>query len=1186
MTKPYSQKILETVFKRFLAPGLVLLSSLTSYSNDNPVRLNVRLAEPTPDPKITSTPVTTAKAGTEYKYSIQANDPASRELIFTAPKLPSWLTLSPGDAATEFGSALQGPSSVATDAAGNTYVSTIGKIYKITPAGVTTLWYDFSMNIGINGLAVDGNYLYVINDFTRDVIRLNLASPVTEEVFITGLLNPYPQDIAIRDGYLYVSLVNASQVIRVKIAGASLPISYTANTYKYVSATMPGGLGFDKSGNLFIINGYPTKVISKYDPVAQKLTEVLTYPNDVSPNDVVLDNENNLYVSFYGNGIRKYPSGDYSSYSQVYPATQRVLKMTLNESGNLVFGDFNKHKMYKLEPGISLSGTPALADIGEHDVTIKASAGSQSAEQSFTITVKGEATLSNFAAISKSYGDAAFDLKAPASTSNGAFTYSSSDITIASVNGKKVTIHKPGTVTITAKQAASGNYLESSITADLTVAAKDITLSLKADPLISKEYDGTNAATLAAANYELKDLVGTDEVTVSGTAVYDSEDAGTDKTVTVNNLVLAGKDKDKYKLTTESSTVEAEIKPKALTASAGVVTKIYDGTDKATVNFKAFKGTDGLIGQDEVSVTYTSAGYDTKHVGTQKAVTFTGLGLSGAAKANYSLNTPSITGAIELRSVTVEADADSKIYGDEDPEFTYTITKGSLADGDSFTGTLDRDPGELVSNPVYPYAIRQGTLALSSDYTLIFRRNSFNITKRLLTVKADDKEKYQGTANPALTVSYSGFPKGESKADLLTEATASTAVVLNTSIGKYDIIASGASSDNYSFDYVKGVFEVKPGHPTSISLAASTVYENQAAGTLAGTLSSTSDDPSATFKYTLVDGFGDRALFEIVGQGTQLTTAGPLNFENKSSYSVKVRSTTQHGLWLEKEFTINILNVNEQPTLADIAAETICYTTAPQLVNISGISAGPDANQSTNVTISSSNNSLFEVLEVNQAVNGQAELRYVVSKGASGSAVVNVLVTDDGGTAHGGVNSIMKSFTITVNPLPVVTISSDKGNSISKGDELVLTATGGVSYQWSNAEGILSGQNTATLKVRPSVTTTYRVTATNATNCSEVQEFTVTVNEDYQMVNGTNLVTPNGDNVNDYFVIQNLDMYPNHEVKIFDRAGRLLYSKKNYNSEWNGTFNGAPLAEDTYYYVVDFGAKKPALKGFITIVRD
>ena len=47
-----------------------------------------------------------------------------------------------------------------------------------------------------------------------------------------------------------------------------------------------------------------------------------------------------------------------------------------------------------------------------------------------------------------------------------------------------------------------------------------------------------------------------------------------------------------------------------------------------------------------------------------------------------------------------------------------------------------------------------------------------------------------------------------------------------------------------------------------------------------------------------------------------------------------------------------------------------------------------------------------------------------------------------------------------------------------------------------------------------------------------------------------------------------------------------MYSKKGYDNSWGATLNGTPLAEGTYYYVIDFGNKTRVFKGFITIVRN
>lgn len=51
-------------------------------------------------------------------------------------------------------------------------------------------------------------------------------------------------------------------------------------------------------------------------------------------------------------------------------------------------------------------------------------------------------------------------------------------------------------------------------------------------------------------------------------------------------------------------------------------------------------------------------------------------------------------------------------------------------------------------------------------------------------------------------------------------------------------------------------------------------------------------------------------------------------------------------------------------------------------------------------------------------------------------------------------------------------------------------------------------------------------------------------------------------------------MYPNNEVSIFDKTGRLLYRKHGYYNTWDGTLNGTVLAENTCYYIIDFGANK------------
>ena len=87
-------------------------------------------------------------------------------------------------------------------------------------------------------------------------------------------------------------------------------------------------------------------------------------------------------------------------------------------------------------------------------------------------------------------------------------------------------------------------------------------------------------------------------------------------------------------------------------------------------------------------------------------------------------------------------------------------------------------------------------------------------------------------------------------------------------------------------------------------------------------------------------------------------------------------------------------------------------------------------------------------------------------------------------------------------------------------------------------------------------------------------------------VNATNILTPDGDGINDKWIINNLGSYPNNEVSIYDRAGRIVYHQQNYSNDWMGIMNGQPLAQGTYYYVLTVKGVSHTWKGYISIIRN
>ena len=98
--------------------------------------------------------------------------------------------------------------------------------------------------------------------------------------------------------------------------------------------------------------------------------------------------------------------------------------------------------------------------------------------------------------------------------------------------------------------------------------------------------------------------------------------------------------------------------------------------------------------------------------------------------------------------------------------------------------------------------------------------------------------------------------------------------------------------------------------PTDITLSNSSVAENSAVNSVVGTLSSTDVDAGDSFTYSLISGTGDtdNASFTITGSSLKISVVP--DFETKTSYSVRARTTDAAGATFEKQFTINIINFN------------------------------------------------------------------------------------------------------------------------------------------------------------------------------------------------------------------------------------------------------------------------------------
>jgi len=168
---------------------------------------------------------------------------------------------------------------------------------------------------------------------------------------------------------------------------------------------------------------------------------------------------------------------------------------------------------------------------------------------------------------------------------------------------------------------------------------------------------------------------------------------------------------------------------------------------------------------------------------------------------------------------------------------------------------------------------------------------------------------------------------------------------------------------------------------------------------------------------------------------------------------------------------------------------------------------------------------------------------------------------------------------------------ADAGNdtTIFLLDTLQLQASGGDFYSWSPADPISCDDCDDPLFWDDS-SAVLVLTVEDLDNCVDIDTLKITVDE--RLTDETPFIpsgiSPNGDNVNDYWYIRWLYRYPDNEVTILNRWGDVMYKTSNYQNDWYGTYNGKQLPDGTYFYILrifENGEETQTYNGPITIIE-
>jgi len=439
-------------------------------------------------------------------------------------------------------------------------------------------------------------------------------------------------------------------------------------------------------------------------------------------------------------------------------------------------------------------------------------------EAYFTINPK-PVTITNVIANDKEYDGTTTTTVAGTATINGKI--GSDVVTInngtASFNNKNVGIGKPVTFSgFSLSGTDAGNYTLSSQPASVTanITAKPVTITGRTAS--NKVYDGTTTATIAGTS-TVNGKVGSDNVSVNnGTASFEDKDVGNGKTVTFSGFSLSGTDAGNYTLSSQPANVTANITAKSITLTGlSASSKVYDGTTTATVT-----GTpvvNGIIGDDEVIVTFGTASFANKNIGTSKTVTFSGFSLSGANAGNYTLSAQpaSVTANITAKRLTItDVSAIDRTYnGTTTVELTGGMLNGVVSDdavnfilGSGTVATPDVGSGKAVTTNItlIGTGISNYTLTQPTGITVTIS----TVTAKPLTitgVTAVDRD-YDGTTIVELTGGIlNGVTSGDVVSFVLGSGTIATPDAGKGKAVTTNITLAGANASNYILTQPTGI---------------------------------------------------------------------------------------------------------------------------------------------------------------------------------------------------------------------------------------------------------------------------------------------------------------------------------------------------------------------------------------------
>jgi gliding motility-associated-like protein len=220
-----------------------------------------------------------------------------------------------------------------------------------------------------------------------------------------------------------------------------------------------------------------------------------------------------------------------------------------------------------------------------------------------------------------------------------------------------------------------------------------------------------------------------------------------------------------------------------------------------------------------------------------------------------------------------------------------------------------------------------------------------------------------------------------------------------------------------------------------------------------------------------------------------------------------------------------------------------------------------------------------------------ATYAWTPAAGLTNAAINNPVATVTGNTIYSVTASLngcvrTKTIQIIVKPNPVVSAGPDK-TIVEGGVTLLQGAASNISTIAWTPSATLAGATTLTPAANPLTTTTYTLSVKDNNGCTSTDNVLVTVIP--YCLKPMEAFTPNGDGQNDVWMAStSAPCTSNIGVTVVNRYGNVIYKNDKYQNNWDGTYNGNPVPDGTYYFIIHYlliDGTALSLKGNVTIIR-